>query len=108
MFSSQELLKTLRVGKRYKLNLSRAQTSSRWCGVCGSCLRSCEVFYTSNLETQEYDKDESKRRKLTCLFFHLTMDQNYEEILALDFRSQNSSLLRRGCEVTNNNSNAGT
>ncbi|GFV41983.1 hypothetical protein TNCV_2751641 [Trichonephila clavipes] len=31
--SSLVTLKTRRVGARYPLNLSRAQTSSRWCGV---------------------------------------------------------------------------
>ncbi|GFW37937.1 hypothetical protein TNCV_4631381 [Trichonephila clavipes] len=33
MSSSLVPLKTRRVGKRCTLNLSRAQTSSRWCGV---------------------------------------------------------------------------
>ncbi|GFS92633.1 uncharacterized protein TNCV_1160841 [Trichonephila clavipes] len=33
MTSSPVLLKTRRVGQRCTLNLSRAQTSSRWCGV---------------------------------------------------------------------------
>ncbi|PRD36330.1 UNVERIFIED_CONTAM: hypothetical protein NCL1_09022 [Trichonephila clavipes] len=33
MSSSPVPLKTRRVGKRCTLNLSRAQTSSRWCGV---------------------------------------------------------------------------
>ncbi|GFV50735.1 uncharacterized protein TNCV_2213961 [Trichonephila clavipes] len=33
MSSSQVPLKTRRVGKRCTLNLSRAQTSFRWCGV---------------------------------------------------------------------------
>ncbi|GFW08640.1 uncharacterized protein TNCV_2776611 [Trichonephila clavipes] len=33
MSSSPVPLKTLRVGERCKLNLSRAQTSFRWCGV---------------------------------------------------------------------------
>ncbi|GFW06151.1 hypothetical protein TNCV_36271 [Trichonephila clavipes] len=33
MSSSQVLLKTHRVGERCTLNLSRAQTSSSWCGV---------------------------------------------------------------------------
>ncbi|GFX50681.1 uncharacterized protein TNCV_2722671 [Trichonephila clavipes] len=31
--SSPEPMKTRRVGERCTLNLSRAQTSSRWCGV---------------------------------------------------------------------------
>ncbi|GFV34547.1 uncharacterized protein TNCV_1448531 [Trichonephila clavipes] len=31
--SSPVPLKTRRVGQRYTLNLSRAETSSRWCGV---------------------------------------------------------------------------
>ncbi|GFX01091.1 uncharacterized protein TNCV_4580571 [Trichonephila clavipes] len=31
--SSPAHLKTRRVGQRYTLNLSRAETSSRWCGV---------------------------------------------------------------------------
>ncbi|GFX58504.1 uncharacterized protein TNCV_416841 [Trichonephila clavipes] len=31
--SSPVLLKTRRVGQRCTLNLSRAETSSRWCGV---------------------------------------------------------------------------
>ncbi|GFT55055.1 uncharacterized protein TNCV_2325601 [Trichonephila clavipes] len=33
MSSSPVPLKTRRVGKRCTLNLSRAQTTSRWCGV---------------------------------------------------------------------------
>ncbi|GFV10377.1 uncharacterized protein TNCV_1951501 [Trichonephila clavipes] len=33
MSSSPEPLKTRRVGQRCTLNLSRAETSSRWCGV---------------------------------------------------------------------------
>ncbi|GFT62427.1 hypothetical protein TNCV_4717891 [Trichonephila clavipes] len=33
MSSSPVLLKTRRVGERCTLNLSRAQTSSHWCGV---------------------------------------------------------------------------
>ncbi|GFX86376.1 uncharacterized protein TNCV_2562651 [Trichonephila clavipes] len=33
MNSSQVPLKTRRVGERYTLNLSRALTSSHWCGV---------------------------------------------------------------------------
>ncbi|GFW73103.1 uncharacterized protein TNCV_832221 [Trichonephila clavipes] len=33
MSSSRVPLETRRVGKRCTLNLSRAQTSSRWCGV---------------------------------------------------------------------------
>ncbi|GFW19498.1 uncharacterized protein TNCV_1603921 [Trichonephila clavipes] len=33
MSSSPLPLKTRRVGKRCTLNLSRAETSSRWCGV---------------------------------------------------------------------------
>ncbi|GFV96918.1 uncharacterized protein TNCV_4351311 [Trichonephila clavipes] len=33
MSSSPVPLKTCRVGKRYTLNLSRAETSTRWCGV---------------------------------------------------------------------------
>ncbi|GFU11850.1 uncharacterized protein TNCV_1163031 [Trichonephila clavipes] len=33
MSSSQVLLKTHSVGQRCTLNLSRAKTSSRWCGV---------------------------------------------------------------------------
>ncbi|GFT16037.1 hypothetical protein TNCV_3315761 [Trichonephila clavipes] len=34
--SSPVPLKTCRVGKRFTLNLSRAETSSRWCGVHSS------------------------------------------------------------------------
>ncbi|GFV14751.1 uncharacterized protein TNCV_3959611 [Trichonephila clavipes] len=48
-------LKTRRVGQRYTLNLSRAETSSRWCGVVvrrGGC-------------------------QLRCRPRHLTMVQNY-------------------------------
>ncbi|GFX92476.1 hypothetical protein TNCV_1707521 [Trichonephila clavipes] len=33
MSSIPELLKTRRVGQRFTLNLSKAETSSRWCGV---------------------------------------------------------------------------
>ncbi|GFX67205.1 uncharacterized protein TNCV_2185521 [Trichonephila clavipes] len=33
MSSSPEPLKIRRVGQRFTLNLSRAETSSRWCGV---------------------------------------------------------------------------
>ncbi|GFX96217.1 uncharacterized protein TNCV_2291051 [Trichonephila clavipes] len=33
MSSSPLPLKTRRVGQRFTLNLSRAKTSSRWCGV---------------------------------------------------------------------------
>ncbi|GFY08931.1 uncharacterized protein TNCV_4661231 [Trichonephila clavipes] len=33
MSSSRVPLKTRRVGERFTLNLLRAQTSSRWCGV---------------------------------------------------------------------------
>ncbi|PRD34037.1 UNVERIFIED_CONTAM: hypothetical protein NCL1_15828 [Trichonephila clavipes] len=45
MSSSPEPLKTRRVGKRCKLNLSGAQTSSRWCGVISSASSSV-VFVT--------------------------------------------------------------
>ncbi|GFU86679.1 uncharacterized protein TNCV_2880991 [Trichonephila clavipes] len=55
MSSSPVPLKTRRVGQRCTLNLSRAQTSSRWCGVVvrrGGC-------------------------QLRCRPRHLTMVQNY-------------------------------
>ncbi|GFS87992.1 uncharacterized protein TNCV_3929761 [Trichonephila clavipes] len=55
MSSSPVPLKTRRVGQRCKLNLSRAETSSRWCGVVvrrGRC-------------------------HLKCHPRHLTMAQNY-------------------------------
>ncbi|GFX18484.1 uncharacterized protein TNCV_3370571 [Trichonephila clavipes] len=42
---SSSPLKTRRVGKRCKLNLSGAQTSSRWCGVISSASSSV-VFVT--------------------------------------------------------------
>ncbi|GFW11491.1 uncharacterized protein TNCV_3810101 [Trichonephila clavipes] len=44
MSSSSVLLKTRRVRQRSTLNLSRAQTSSRWCGVVvrrGACQLRC-------------------------------------------------------------------
>ncbi|GFS84230.1 hypothetical protein TNCV_2365641 [Trichonephila clavipes] len=44
MSSSPVPLKTHRVGKRFPLNQSRAQTSSRWCGVVvrrGRCQLRC-------------------------------------------------------------------
>ncbi|GFT89516.1 uncharacterized protein TNCV_4387721 [Trichonephila clavipes] len=56
MSSSPVPLKTCRVGARCMLNLSRAQTSSRWCGVVarrGWC-------------------------QLRCRPRHLTMVQDYE------------------------------
>ncbi|GFV09896.1 uncharacterized protein TNCV_2318261 [Trichonephila clavipes] len=53
--SSPVLLKTRRVGQRCMLNLSRAQTSSRWCGVVAR-RRGCQ---------------------LRCRPRHLTMVQNY-------------------------------
>ncbi|GFU59355.1 uncharacterized protein TNCV_4198731 [Trichonephila clavipes] len=56
MSSSPVLLKTRRVGERCPLNLSRAQTSSRWCGVAVR-RRGCQ---------------------LRCRPRHLTMAQNYE------------------------------
>ncbi|GFY10504.1 uncharacterized protein TNCV_2565321 [Trichonephila clavipes] len=55
MSSIQVPLKTRRVGQRCTLNLSRAETSSRWCGVVvrrGGC-------------------------QLKCRPSHLTMVQNY-------------------------------
>ncbi|GFU53779.1 uncharacterized protein TNCV_3472251 [Trichonephila clavipes] len=55
MSSSPVPLKTRRVGQRCTLNLSRAETSSRWCGVVvrrGGC-------------------------QLRCCPRHLTMVQNY-------------------------------
>ncbi|GFX95145.1 uncharacterized protein TNCV_3606041 [Trichonephila clavipes] len=55
MGSSPVPLKTRRVGQRCTLNLSRAETSSRWCGVVvrrGGC-------------------------QLRCRPRHLTMVQNY-------------------------------
>ncbi|GFX45536.1 uncharacterized protein TNCV_2740731 [Trichonephila clavipes] len=54
--SSQVPVKTCRVGKRLTLNLSRAQTSSRWCG---------EVVRRGGCQ-------------LRCRPRHLTMVQNYE------------------------------
>ncbi|GFU59746.1 uncharacterized protein TNCV_3187001 [Trichonephila clavipes] len=39
MSSSPVPLTTRHVGKRCTLNLSRAQTSSRWCGVVLTCSR---------------------------------------------------------------------
>ncbi|GFY26942.1 uncharacterized protein TNCV_930831 [Trichonephila clavipes] len=53
--SSLVLLKTCRAGQRYTLNLSRAETSSLWCGV--------EV--------------RRGRCQLRCRPRHLTMVQNY-------------------------------
>ncbi|GFS56779.1 uncharacterized protein TNCV_2222071 [Trichonephila clavipes] len=53
--SSPVPLKTRCVGQRCKLNLSRAETSSRWCGV---------VVRRSGCQ-------------LRCRPCHLTMDQNY-------------------------------
>ncbi|GFT55044.1 uncharacterized protein TNCV_2325521 [Trichonephila clavipes] len=52
MSSSPVPLKTRRVGQRCTLNLSRAETSSRWCGVVVRC-------------------------ELKCRPSHLTMVQNY-------------------------------
>ncbi|GFV66489.1 uncharacterized protein TNCV_2714081 [Trichonephila clavipes] len=56
MSSSPVSLKTRRVGKRCTLNLSRAQTSSSWCGVVVRG-RGCQIGYRPR---------------------HLTMVQNYE------------------------------
>ncbi|GFT75102.1 uncharacterized protein TNCV_2244731 [Trichonephila clavipes] len=53
--SSPGPLKTRRVGQRCTLNLSRAETSSRWCGVV---IR-------------------GRRCQLRCRPRHLTMVQNY-------------------------------
>ncbi|GFW38117.1 uncharacterized protein TNCV_601931 [Trichonephila clavipes] len=55
MSSSPVPLKTRRVGQRCTLNLSRAETSSRWCGVV-----------VRRVECQ-----------LRCHSRHLTMVQNY-------------------------------
>ncbi|GFS91907.1 uncharacterized protein TNCV_1930871 [Trichonephila clavipes] len=57
-------LKIRRLGKRCTLNLSRAQTFSRWCGVVvgrgGSQLRCCPHHLTM------VQNDEVHRRKLLC------------------------------------------
>ncbi|GFU34660.1 hypothetical protein TNCV_1993731 [Trichonephila clavipes] len=44
MSSSPASIKIHRVGKRYTLNLSRAQTSFRWCGVVVR-RRGCQLRY---------------------------------------------------------------
>ncbi|GFY21501.1 uncharacterized protein TNCV_1166491 [Trichonephila clavipes] len=57
-------LKTRRVGERCTLNLSRAQTSTRWCGVIvrrGACQLRCRPRYLTMVQN-----DEVHRQKPLC------------------------------------------
>ncbi|GFX35386.1 uncharacterized protein TNCV_101931 [Trichonephila clavipes] len=81
MSSTPVPLKTLRVGVRCTLNLSRAQTTSRWCGVefwRGGCqLRDRPRHLTLVLN------DEARRQSprvtqysVTLIFTHFIIDQD--------------------------------
>ncbi|GFV10239.1 uncharacterized protein TNCV_3661911 [Trichonephila clavipes] len=65
MSSSSPLpVKTIRVGKRCTLNLSRAQTSSRWCDVVvrrGGCQLRCQPRQLTMVQN-----DEDRRQKPSC------------------------------------------
>ncbi|GFX80570.1 hypothetical protein TNCV_498381 [Trichonephila clavipes] len=50
MSSSPVPLKTDRVGQRCTLNMSRAQTSSRWCGVVSSSYSTRQYLVKPGLE----------------------------------------------------------
>ncbi|GFV52509.1 hypothetical protein TNCV_83481 [Trichonephila clavipes] len=70
MSSSPVPLKTRRVGKRCTLNLSRVQTSSRWCGVV---VRRVEV--PSQVSSSSLDHGSKLRG-------HKLVDDNFHEFLA--------------------------
>ncbi|GFX25398.1 uncharacterized protein TNCV_1423831 [Trichonephila clavipes] len=62
--SSPVPLKTRRVGQRCTLNLSRAETSSRWCGVVvrrGGCQLRCRPRYLTMVQNYEV-----RRQKPSC------------------------------------------
>ncbi|GFU91451.1 uncharacterized protein TNCV_2542191 [Trichonephila clavipes] len=55
-------LKTRRVGERYTLNLSRAQTSSHWCGVVvkrGRCQLRCRPRHLTTVQNYEVNRQKS-------------------------------------------------
>ncbi|GFW36383.1 uncharacterized protein TNCV_3713021 [Trichonephila clavipes] len=65
MSSSPVPLKTRQVGQRCTLNLSRAETSSRLCGVVvrrGGCQLSCQVIY-SQFGLAIHQNDHQARRR---------------------------------------------
>ncbi|GFV02989.1 uncharacterized protein TNCV_2744521 [Trichonephila clavipes] len=60
MSSSPESLKTRHVGERCTLNLSRAQTSSGWCGVVvkrGACQLRCRPLHLAMVQNDEFSTD---------------------------------------------------
>ncbi|PRD29450.1 UNVERIFIED_CONTAM: hypothetical protein NCL1_29385 [Trichonephila clavipes] len=64
MSSSPVPLKTRRVGQRYMLNLSRAETSSSWCGVVvrrGGCQLRCRPCHLTMVQN-----DMVGRQKPSC------------------------------------------
>ncbi|GFY35563.1 uncharacterized protein TNCV_196631 [Trichonephila clavipes] len=64
MSSSPVPLKTRRVGQRCTLNLSRAETSSRWCGVVvrrGRCQLRCRPRHLTMVQNYE-----ARRQKPSC------------------------------------------
>ncbi|GFU74590.1 uncharacterized protein TNCV_3362141 [Trichonephila clavipes] len=57
-------LKTRRVGQRCTLNLSRAETSSHWCGVVvrrGRCQLRCRLRHLAMVHNYEF-----RRQKPSC------------------------------------------
>ncbi|GFW68597.1 hypothetical protein TNCV_529511 [Trichonephila clavipes] len=65
MSSSSVPIKTRPVGQRCTLNLSRAETSSRWCGVVvrrDGCQLSCQVIY-SQFGVAIHQNDHQARRR---------------------------------------------
>ncbi|GFV38098.1 uncharacterized protein TNCV_4204081 [Trichonephila clavipes] len=56
MSSNRVPLKTHRVGERCMLNMSRAETSSRWCGVLvrrGGCQLRCQPRHWTMVQNYE-------------------------------------------------------
>ncbi|GFT80304.1 hypothetical protein TNCV_1189701 [Trichonephila clavipes] len=65
MSSSRVPLKTRRVGKRCKLNMLRAQTSSRWCGVVvrNGGVPAQEITNSTSLPKKYYGRKDRLRVK---------------------------------------------
>ncbi|GFX72617.1 hypothetical protein TNCV_4062131 [Trichonephila clavipes] len=80
--SSPMALKTRRVGQRFTLNLSRAETSSRWCGVVGEGVPT-QVSSTSLDHGKRFGSDEKLEKAVTIWLNVLMSEKQKKKILKL-------------------------
>ncbi|GFT91413.1 uncharacterized protein TNCV_4285691 [Trichonephila clavipes] len=79
--SSPVPLKTRRVGQRCTLNLSRAETSSRWCGVVvrrGECQLRCRPRHLTMVQNYVVRRQKSPRVAEQCDVNIQSINQSHE------------------------------